>query len=213
MADIDHTVLTEDGCSIYESYIYSAFDQYCNSKEYTEEDIINMSQSRWLFILINIYNTVFKDNKDLLKVNGNINNQYDVLKVNEVLDIYISLCCEYDKIVYQSDFLKLTGISREIISYWDRGNEKLGSLGSDIHKKLAVENEKSLERAMNTGRRNPMCYMPSLNHRYGWNMPGTQNGEAKEKVKSIAEIQQKHGIKQISSTDTTTADKPPDAEF
>lgn len=63
------------------------------------EDLCKISQNRWYNCCKYIYEHVFKVNPKYLKDDNNINNAYDTDKVNEVLDIYIDLCNDYEKIV------------------------------------------------------------------------------------------------------------------
>ena len=61
-------------------------------------------------------------------------NEYDKEKVNNILNIYIDLCNDYEKVINITGFTFFTGIHRDTINDWSHGAE-LGSLSSDICKK------------------------------------------------------------------------------
>ena len=73
-------------------------DMYINlwMEERHVEDVCKVSQNRWYNCCKYIYENVFKVNPKYLKDDNNINNAYDTDKVNEVLDIYIDLCNDYE---------------------------------------------------------------------------------------------------------------------
>lgn len=112
-------------------------DMYINlwMEERHAEDMCKVSQNRWYNCCKYIYENVFKVNPKYLKDDNNINNAYDTDKVNEVLDIYIDLCNDYEKVVNIVGFTFFTGIHRDTLNGWVNGVQ-LASSGSDICKKL-----------------------------------------------------------------------------
>lgn len=112
-------------------------DMYINlwMEERHVEDLCKVSQNRWYNCCKYIYEHVFKVNPKYLKDDNNINNAYDTDKVNEVLDIYIDLCNDYEKVVNIVGFTFFTGIHRDTLNGWVNGVQ-LGSSGSDICKNL-----------------------------------------------------------------------------
>ena len=167
----------------------SDIDMYINlwMEERHVEDMCKVSQNRWYNCCKYIYEHVFKVNPKYLKDDNNINNAYDTDKVNEVLDIYIDLCNDYEKVVNIVGFTFFTGIHRDTLNGWVNGVQ-LGSSGSDICKKLDEMREESLVGLQVSGKGNPMNYMPSLNKYCGFNMPGVRDQGARARVLTASEL-------------------------
>ena len=160
-------------------------DMYINlwMEERNIEDLCKISQNRWY----NCCKYVFKVNPKYLKDDNNINNAYDTDKVNEVLDIYIDLCNDYEKVVNIVGFTFFTGIHRDTLNGWVNGVQ-LGSSGSDICKKLDEMREESLVGLQVSGKGNPMNYMPSLNKYCGFNMPGVRDQGSRARALTASEL-------------------------
>lgn len=167
----------------------SDIDMYINlwMEERQVEDMCKVSQNRWYNCCKYIYEHVFKVNPKYLKDDNNINNAYDTDKVNEVLDIYIDLCNDYEKVVNIVGFTFFTGIHRDTLNGWVNGVQ-LGSSGSDICKKLDEMREESLVGLQVSGKGNPMNYMPSLNKYCGFNMPGVRDQGARARALTASEL-------------------------
>ena len=167
----------------------SDIDMYINlwMEERHVEDMCKVSQNRWYNCCKYIYEHVFKVNPKYLKDDNNINNAYDIDKVNEVLDIYIDLCNDYEKVVNIVGFTFFTGIHRDTLNGWVNGVQ-LGSSGSDICKKLDEMREESLVGLQVSGKGNPMNYMPSLNKYCGFNMPGVRDQGARARALTASEL-------------------------
>ena len=203
---MSNTVITESGIEVYENDITKYLDQYI-----AEKNIENMSkepQSKWNAALIYIYKNLFKGCKDNLK--GPDKDTYNDKLINDICDIYIELCYEYDKEVSINGFCFLTGIHKDTIYSWGREETRLGSSCSDLYKKLVENNEESLSDKLISGGLNPMKVLPALNRRHNWNMPGT-NRQGGEQTQSIEQIQERY--KPVELSDNGTQLKPPDAEF
>lgn len=164
-------------------------DMYINlwMEERHVEDLCKVSQNRWYNCCKYIYEHVFKVNPKYLKDDNNINNAYDTDKVNEVLDIYIDLCNDYEKVVNIVGFTFFTGIHRDTLNGWVNGVQ-LGSSGSDICKKLDEMREESLVGLQVSGKGNPMNYMPSLNKYCGFNMPGVRDQGSRARALTASEL-------------------------
>lgn len=167
----------------------SDIDMYINlwMEERHVEDICKVSQNRWYNCCKYVYENVFKVNPKYLKDDNNINNAYDTDKVNEVLDIYIDLCNDYEKVVNIVGFTFFTGIHRDTLNGWVNGVQ-LGSSGSDICKKIDEMREESLVGLQVSGKGNPMNYMPSLNKYCGFNMPGVRDQGARARALTASEL-------------------------
>lgn len=164
-------------------------DMYINlwMEERNIEDLCKISQNRWYNCCKYVYENVFKVNPKYLKDNNNINNAYDTDKVNEVLDIYIDLCNDYEKVVNIVGFTFFTGIHRDTLNGWVNGVQ-LGSSGSDICKKIDEMREESLVGLQVSGKGNPMNYMPSLNKYCGFNMPGVRDQGPRVRALTASEL-------------------------
>lgn len=167
----------------------SDIDMYINlwMEERHIEDLCKVSQNRWYNCCKYVYENVFKVNPKYLKDDNNINNAYDTDKVNEVLDIYIDLCNDYEKVVNIVGFTFFTGIHRDTLNGWINGVQ-LGSSGSDICKKIDEMREESLVGLQVSGKGNPMNYMPSLNKYCGFNMPGVRDQGARARALTASEL-------------------------
>lgn len=161
-----NTVKTENGTEIYESEITLYLDQYIQERGI--EDMTKETQNKWNAALMYIYKYLFKDDKDKLKAPDR--DTYNDKLINDICDIYVNLCFEYDKEVSINGFSFLTGIHRDTIYSWGANETRLGSSCSDVYKKLVANNEESLSGMLISGGRNPMKILPALNRRHNWNM-------------------------------------------
>ena len=202
----DNTVRAEHGIEIYENKISEYLDQYILEKNI--EDMSKESQSKWNAALIYIYKAVFKNNRERLK--GPDKDTYNDKLINDICDIYIELCYEYDKDVSINGFCFLTGINTDTVYTWGSGERRSGSSCSDVYKKLVKNNEESLSDKLISGGLNPMKVLPALNRRHNWNMPGT-NRQGGEQTQSIEQIRERYSLSELS--ENTAQLKPPDADF
>ena len=134
----NNTVITDQGVEVYENDITEYLDKYI-----TDKNIADMSkepQSKWNAALIYIYKAVFKNNRERLRDPQNKDSYNDKL-INDICDIYIELCYEYDKEVSINGFCFLTGINTDTVYTWGSGERRSGSSCSEIYKKLVKNNE------------------------------------------------------------------------
>ena len=155
-----------------------------------ERKIYSMNHKKKRKISSKYNNPIIKMSSNIKDINvddNNINNAYDTDKVNEVLDIYIDLCNDYEKVVNIVGFTFFTGIHRDTLNGWVNGVQ-LGSSGSDICKKIDEMREESLVGLQVSGKGNPMNYMPSLNKYCGFNMPGVRDQGARARALTASEL-------------------------
>lgn len=203
---MSNTVKTDTGTEVYENGISEYLDQYIQEKDI--EDMSKEPQSKWNAALIYIHKNLFKGHTEDLK--GPDKDTYNDKLINDICDIYIYLCYEYDKEVSINGFCFLTGIHKDTIYSWGREETRLGSSCSDLYKKLIENNEESLSDKLISGGLNPMKVLPALNRRHNWNMPGS-NKPGGEQTQSIEQIRERYAVDQ-KQTETALL-QPPEADF
>ena len=207
MSEIETQEVNGNAVDVFKNDI----DMYINlwMEERNITDMCKVSQNRWYNCCKYVYENVFKANPKYLKDDNNINNAYDTDKVNNILDLYIDLCNDYEKIINITGFVFFTGIHRDTLNGWVNGVQ-LGSSGSDICKKIDQMREESLVGLQVSGKGNPMNYMPSLNKYCGFNMPGVR-AQAAEQTQSIEQIRERYQI--TGQTAEQPCLQPPEADF
>jgi hypothetical protein len=196
-----NTVITDTGIEVYENDITLYLKQYIDGRQI--EDMNRETQSRWNAALLYIYKYVFEMDRDKLKYPDK--DTYNDKLINDICDIYINLCYEYDKEVSILGFCKLTGINPDTVYSWGSEERRISSSCSEIYKKLKQENEESLSNKLISGSANPMKILPALNRRHNWNMPNTPQGEGR-KTKSIEQIAAEHSL--ITDKNTSELEFP-----
>lgn len=165
----------------YEEKVLLSLREYIDSRGI--EDMNRESQNRWNAALMHTAKAVFKDRTRLkakpydsnnLLNNGVSNNgAYDLDKINSLCDIYINICCEFDKEVSILGFSNMLGIDDSVIYNWANGNRNTtttaSTTGEYIRKKLLKMREESLSNMAISGKKNPVGPLAALNHHYNWN--------------------------------------------
>lgn len=203
---MSNTVKAENGIEVYENDICKYLDKYIAEKDI--EDMSREPQSKWNACLLYIHKAVFKNNKESLK--GPDKDTYNDKLMNDICDIYINLCYEYDKEISINGFCFLTGINTDTVYTWGSGERRLGSSCSEIYKKLIKNNEESLSDKLISGGLNPMKVLPALNRRHNWNMPGT-NRQGGDQTQSIEQIKERYAVD--ARQDNQALLQPPEADF
>lgn len=205
MKDIVTLDNIEDITNAYLDNINTAIDMYCLEKDIDKKDIYNIDQSRWNSILLYIFSKVFKVNKKdkriVKKYNEKSNIDYsDKELINNVIDIYVSLCYEYSKEVSVMGFSKLTGIDEQTMYTWH--NDALNGRNSfDAIKKLRAEREESLSAKLVSCKGNPTGLLGILNRHYGWNMGQPKNVEQQIAPRSPEQIAADYGVCLVPAAD------------
>lgn len=185
-----------DITDIFDDKMEMLIDEYC--ERYKVDDLRKESQNTFNGCLMYIARRVFK-NTNLLKYNPNINNEYNIDKVKEVLEYYINLCNIYSKEISINGFSKLTGIEYQTILYW---GQEPSSKGFEIYKTLIKENEQSNSDLLATSPRT-IGIVARLNHVHGWNMPGVTKETSKREQVQIATAQGEFEKFKLEMQDTT----------
>lgn len=219
MPDKVYTIKADGGAEVFENAVSEYLQEYINTHDI--EDMHKEPQSRWNAALLYINKNYFKLHKDMLKAGnyttGNLkynnsgnNNAYAIDVINNICDIYINLCYEYDKEISIMGFSKLTGINQDTLYDWGNESSRPGSSACEIYKKLSQEREESLSNMLISGKRNPVGLLGALNRHYGWNM-GQPRGATGEPKQSIEQIQERY--KPLELSDNGKQLEPPKADF
>lgn len=114
-----NTVKTADGIEIYTSKIYELVDDYINMLP----DPANVTSRNFTGICQYVYENFIGD---LLnnKYNKSANRYPDIKLLDNLFNIYTSLCCKYNQLPYILEFTIFTGISRDIIHDWKNNNRR-----------------------------------------------------------------------------------------
>lgn len=204
----EHTI------EVFENDIQLYLSMFCESAGIESE--FDIFPSQWNAALKYIYNHLIKNNPDILTIPHTVSNSYNLIAVNNLLDIYIFMCYSHNQEISIQGFSFISGISRDTIHSWGNSNTRSyiykdlqgnvindiainnlkegeyikepSTAASDIYKKLVENNEESLVCLMKDRRNNPMKYLPILNKRHGWNLPGVSREQANKNTLTAAEL-------------------------
>ena len=207
MPDQVNTIKTESGVEVFENAVSEYLQEYIDTHQI--EDMHREPQSRWNAALMYINKYYFKLHPEVLTTPGTVSNSYNLDAVNNVCDIYINLCYEYDKEISILGFSKLTGINQDTFYDWGNQSSRPSSSACEIYKKLSQEREESLSNMLISGKRNPVGLLGALNRHYGWNM-GQPRGVSGEQKQSIEQIQERYRLEQGAEKPLL---EPPKADF
>jgi len=196
---MEHIENTENTIEVFKSDIELYIKLWC--EENNIDDICSISQNRYNALLYYLYLHVFKDNlkSKECKDNGLFNtsfNAYDMDLIESIVDIYIFMSDQYDKIISVQGFCRLTGISDSVLYEWsndDRRMRKASSRSTDIVKKLTNERERTLSDRLASGVKNPVGVLGCLNHWHNW--AGVGNMEERKPQQTSLEDVRKSALK------------------
>lgn len=145
---------------------------------------------QWNYVLMEIYDKVFKKNPLILHVNDRLNNQYDYKKVLAIYNIFKSLCTKYNQEINQNRFLYFSGIDKQSLYNWDNSG-KVKSQGFDLLAIIRNDTEQSMSEMLGDKGVNALGTIAKLNHYFGWREDGnkaqTVNITVSESPKAIAD--------------------------
>lgn len=215
----------EQTVEVFENEIQMYLSMFCESNAIENEyDIL---PSQWNAALSYIYKHVIKPNPDILTIPHTVSNSYNINAVDDLLEMYIYMCYCHNQEISIKGFCLLSGISRDTIHSWGNSNTRAyiykdlqgniisdiavnnlkegeyikepSTAASDIYKKLVENNEESLVCLLKDRRNNPMKYLPILNKRHGWNLPGVSKERTSERALTASELPKLGEVKQIES--------------
>ena len=188
---------TEQKTEVYTDRIQESISNYCIDHDIDMKDIYSFDQQRWNSVLLYIYRSVFKPCKTdgiVRRYNEKSNIDYSNRElIDNVCDIYISMCYEYSKEVSVMGFSKMTGIHIDTLYQWVN-NPEIERGSSEVTKKLQAEREESLSNKLASGKGNPVGILGILNRHYGWNMGQPRGQTAAQKAPDLPGIAEKYGV-------------------
>lgn len=171
-----------------EECIYMFFDGL------TDNEIRNTSMSVWNCCLINIYNTLFKHQKehkeDKKRTNIDI---YNISLVSELFDIYNYYSMYFCKEVSLYGFMLFTGFNRR--DFIDIYYTRLAShKNNDLRENLNEARHESLKSLLLQGGKTQFGATVILNHDYDYNLPGSNRDVVERRQLNKGEIASQLGI-------------------
>ena len=163
--------------------IMDLITNYCIDNEI---DGKNIHPTLWNDILDEINTRIVKPNINLIKVIGNINNQYDQEKVVELYNIYKKICNKHTQEISISGFNIISGIDKQTFYNWEIGGPS--AIGFDFRQKIMQDNEQSLTALMIGDKGIPTKYLAKLNRYHDWNMPGVTREVSRKQSLGAAEL-------------------------
>lgn len=135
---------SEDGVEVYDNQIETLFVQYFQDNGLSEQlDVHKIDDSHAYGAWRYIYITLFKPDKNTIRLNNKSSkiDYADIYLLSDILDTYLDLCFKYKIYPMIEDFSTLTGISRDTLNSWERGEYRKGEPGanckhSDLAKKI-----------------------------------------------------------------------------
>ena len=162
------------------SDIYHYIREYLTIHDMTEADLLKAPQRVFGAVSDYVGEKVFKGEKILKSVPYDDkgpyttnNNRYDIGKISDVLNLYYSICKEYNKAFlmdYAAGFLAVDDQTLYNLS------EKLTSAGFDIFKKR----ESSLAAGIVDGKSSPVGALAVLNKFHNWSGASSNRTEVRE---------------------------------
>lgn len=115
-------VKTVEGAEVYENRIEALFYEYCQN-EGIDLSKRNMDDNDAVGAWEYIYIILFKPDRNTIRYNNKRSkiDYADIWQINDILDTYLRLCFKFKILPLIDDFSTLTGISRETMYSWERG--------------------------------------------------------------------------------------------
>lgn len=186
MSNSNNYIQTITSVEDFEPIARDIVTNYCIDNNINESDIY---PTIWNDIITELYLSLFKPCKNLLKVksvNNKYYNQYDIEKVEYIYIIYKRLCNGHCQEVSLKGFCDMSGVDKVTLHDWSSG--RLSMQNSNLYQKISEDNEESLFALMKDRRNNPMKYLPKLNKVHNWNMPGVSRQKEERRTLSANEL-------------------------
>ena len=155
---------------------------------YTDFNYIKPLQ--WNYVLMEIYDKVFKKNPLILHKIPRRLDEYDKDKVLAIYNIFKSLCTKYNQEINQNRFLYFSGIDKQSIYNWSNGS-KVKPERFDLLAIIRNDTEQSMSEMLGDKGVNALGTIAKLNHYFGWREDGNRtqniNISVSESPKAIAD--------------------------
>lgn len=141
---------TDGGVEVYDNQIESLFIEYCQNNNLQDSlDKRDINDNDAYCIWEYIYNILFKPDKDTIRLNNKTSkiDYSDIYTLSDILNAYLRLCFGYKILPLIDDFSTLTGISRDTLNSWERGEYRRGEPGATFkHSDIAKNIKKGTQR-------------------------------------------------------------------
>ena len=180
-----------------EECIYIFFDGL------TDDEIRQVSMSQWNSCLINIYNTLFKHQKESKTDNKRtILDIYNKDLVMYLFDIYSYYCMYFNREISLFGYILLTGFSRsDFINIYYSDSARCKDL--DFRENMREYRHESLKSLLLQGGKTQFGATVILNHDYDYNLPGSNRDVVERRQLNKSDIAEQLGI-QLESNELLT---------
>lgn len=195
MTKIDNDITVYN--NLIEECIYNFFDGL------TDDEIRNVSMSQWNSCLINIYNTLFKHQKESLTDNKRtILDIYNKDLVMYLFDIYSYYCMYFNREISLFGYLLFTGYNRtDFINIYYNGLASRKDF--DFRENMREYRHESLKSLLLQGGKTQFGATVILNHDYDYNLPGSNRDVVERRQLNKIDIAEQLGI-QLDSNELLT---------
>lgn len=159
-------VETPEG-EVYENQIEALFYIYCREND-IDTSKHNIDDNDAYCIWRYIYTKLFKPDAETIRYNNKKSklDYGDIETISNILDIYLGLCYKFKILPLIGDFETLTGITRDTLNSWERGEYRVESGNatykhSDLAKKIRDATKRMTLKNLNS---NPMGQMAIANN-------------------------------------------------
>lgn len=151
-------IKAEGGEIVYENEIETLFYQYCDDNDVNIDPKNGIDDVEAFCIWEYIYNILFKPDKDTIRYNNKRSklDYSDIETIDNIFTIYRNLCFKFKILPMINDFCTLTGISRDTINSWERGEyrgdnrENVSVKHSDLAKKIKEATQRMTIKNLNS---------------------------------------------------------------
>ena len=178
---------TDAGVADFKSFLFSEFENFCQIHE-IEKSKITLQQFN--FFLSEIGKQNFTN--DYFYIYKNNNKIFNITKINNLYNIYISLCNINNMEISIYSFSCIANIY--INKFYNLLNsENVNTDLIELFKKIKIDNEMSLDSQLSMPGRNPLAAITKLNHKHGWNET-IKTTETQKTAYTLENVEQLLGI-------------------
>ena len=168
-------------------------------------DLYNCSLNPWKALLQEVGALLFAD-RDILKkphpINKNLNNIYDLYKINKITDIYLYLSKKYNKLVSVLSLSLLLNMNcTGLFNLLNNNNHlyssaEFNTLRNDLYKKIYISREENIkDKCFEVS--SPVGVIALANNEFGWNTGGQNNSITDQQTKPLNSLPSLQDIKAL----------------